>query len=256
MSEKQEYIVAAVLAILMTFIEMSTLPSSLFYRTKIMDVQPIYIALILDFLIAFAICYICRKTALKNWEFGLSFDGLLSDLKKYGLPMIIASVLVSISFIIGLKPFDNRPSVLRVIIEGVVYYAGVAIMEELYLRGLLQNLIEKWFGAKKNAALYAIIITSMLFGIGHIFGALGQPVLTITCKVLWNIGLGIYFGTVYVKTRNLWVPIVLHFIVNIGTAIIWCFTTSSQYPLIALITCLISYCSLGIYGLTILKNDR
>ena len=127
-------------------------------------------------------------------------------------------------------------------------------MEELYLRGLLQNLIEKCFGLKKDAPLYAILLTSVLFGIGHIFGALGQPAATIICKVIWNISLGIYFGAVYVKTRNLWVTIILHFIVNVGAAIIFCFTTYIEYPTMALITCLVSYCGLGVYGISIIKK--
>ena len=80
---------------------------------------------------------------MKDWVFGLTSNGVLSGLKNYGLPMILASVIVSVSFIIGLQPFDNKPSVFRVITEGIVYYVGVGIMEELYLRGLLQNLIEK-----------------------------------------------------------------------------------------------------------------
>ncbi|MFR2155158.1 MAG: type II CAAX prenyl endopeptidase Rce1 family protein [[Eubacterium] siraeum] len=57
-------------------------------------------------------------------------------------------------------------------------------MEELYLRGLLQNIIAKWFGERKNAILYAILITSVLFGLGHIFGALGQPIATVIAKTV------------------------------------------------------------------------
>lgn len=256
MSKKKDYIIAAILTLIMTFIEMSALPMVLFCKIEIADVQPIYIALILNFLIAFCICFIFRKAILKDWVFGLTSNGVLSGLKNYGLPMILASVIVSVSFIIGLQPFDNKPSVFRVITEGIVYYVGVGIMEELYLRGLLQNLIEKCFGKRKNASLYAILIASILFGIGHIFGALGQPAATIVCKVFWNIGLGIYFGTVYVKTRNLWVPIILHFIVNVGTAIIFCFTTSNEYPMMALIACLVAYCGLGVYGISRLKKTN
>jgi len=256
MSKKKECIIATILTLVMAFIEMSALPMVLFCKIEIADIQPIYIALILNFLIAFCICFIFRKMILKDWVFGLTSNGVLSGLKKYGLPMILASVIVSVSFIIGLQPFDNKPSVLRLIIEGIVYYIGVGIMEELYLRGLLQNLIEKCFGSKDGASLYAILIASALFGIGHIFGALGQPVATIVCKVIWNIGLGIYFGTVYLKTRNLWVPIILHFIVNVGIAIIFCFTTSNKYPMMALLTCLVAYCGLGIYGISIIKRTN
>lgn len=151
-------------------------------------------------------------------------------------------------------PFNNKPTIWRVLIEGIVYYIGVAIMEELYLRGLLQNIIEKWFGKRNNAALYAIIISSVLFGLGHIFGALGQPVITIICKAVWAAALGVYFGAVYVKTRNLWIPIILHFIVDL-CGIPFCFSKNNQYPTIALVACLTVYLLLGIYGITIIRKS-
>lgn len=53
----------------------------------------------------------------------------------------------------GLSPFGCQPSIQKVFIEGVVYYIGVAIIEELYVRGLLLNLIEKMLAKSKNSAL-------------------------------------------------------------------------------------------------------
>lgn len=255
MKNNRATIVAVILTLIMTFMEMSALPAALFCNIKIMDINPIYITLLLNFLIAFAICRLCKKFFIKEWRFGLQFNGTIDGLKKYGLPAIIATVIVTIAFCIGLTPFDNKPTIWRVIVEGVVYYIGVAVMEELYLRGLLQNIIEKWLGERKNATLYAILIASALFGLGHIFGALGQPIATIIAKTVWATALGIYFGAVYVKTKNLWVPIILHLIVNL-CGIPFCFSTSNQYPAIALVACLVSYVLLGIYGAYIVRKEN
>ncbi len=252
-SIKQE-VVIVLLTIIMTFMEMSALPAALFCNIQIKDINPIYITLMLNFLIAFLICWLCKKILVKDWYFGLQLKGTFSGLKKYGLPAIIATLIVIIAFCIGLTPFDNTPTIWRVIIEGIVYYIGVGIMEELYLRGLLQNIIEKWFGERKNGTLYAILIASILFGAGHIFGALGQPITVIISKVVWATALGVYFGSVYVKTKNLWVPIILHFVINL-VGIPFCFSTSNQYPTIALIACLVSYIILGIYGIRIIRKD-
>lgn len=87
---------------------------------------------------------------MKDWQFGLQLKGVLSGLIKYGLPAVIATAAVTFAFCIGLMPFDNKPTIWRVVIEGIVYYIGVGIMEELYLRGLLQNIIAKWFGERKT----------------------------------------------------------------------------------------------------------
>lgn len=254
MKRTKTKIAAVILTLVMTFMEMSALPSALFFNVKFKDIEPIYFALMLNFLIAFAICLLCKKLFLKEWQFGLQLSGITDDLKKYGLPAVIATVIVAISFCAGLSPFDNKPTVWRVIVEGIVYYVGVGIMEELYLRGLLQNIIKEWFGERKNATLYAILIASALFGLGHIFGALGQPIVTIIAKAFWAAALGVYFGAVYVKAKNLWVPIILHFIINLA-GIPFCFSTSNQYPTIALITSLVSYILLGIYGIYIIRKE-
>ncbi|MBE6839195.1 MAG: CPBP family intramembrane metalloprotease [Ruminococcus sp.] len=255
MTDRKESVIVVILTLVMTFMEMSTLPAALFFNIEIKDINPIYFTLMLDFLLAFVICWLFKKFLIKDWQFGLRSKGLLTGLKKYGLPAVIATVMVTIAFCIGLMPFDNNPTIWRVIIEGVVYYIGVGIMEELYLRGLLQNIIEKWFGERKNATLYAVLIASLLFGLGHIFGALEQPIITVIAKTVWATALGVYFGAVYVKTRNLWVPVILHLIINSGAAIPFCFSASNQYPTIALITCLVSYTLLGVYGIYIVKKN-
>ncbi len=253
MINKRTSISVTILTIIMTFMEMTALPAALFSNIQIRDIEPIYFSLMINFVLAFALCYVCRKTIIKEWNFGLQFQNIPNGLKKYGIPSIVATLIVAVAFCIGLSPFNNKPTIYRVIVEGIVYYIGVAIMEEIYLRGLLQNIIEKWFGIRNNAALFAVTISSALFGVGHIFGAFGQPILTIICKVVWATALGIYFGAVYIKTRNLWIPIILHFIVDL-CGIPFCFSNSNQYPTIGLVCCLSMYLLLGIYGLYIIRK--
>ena len=255
MKNKSKTVVVVILTLIMTFMEMSALPAALFCNIEIKDINPIYFTLMLNFLLAFALCWLCKKFLIKDWQFGLQCKGILTGLRKYGLPAVIATAMVTIAFCIGLAPFDNKPTIWRVVVEGIVYYIGVGIMEELYLRGLLQNMIEKWFGRRNNATLYAILIASVLFGIGHIFGALGQPLVTIIAKTVWATALGVYFGAVYVVSKNLWVPIILHLIINL-CGIPFCFSTSNQYPAIALVTCLVSYILLGIYGVHLVRKKE
>ena len=255
MIDKRTSIRVTILTLIMTFMEMTALPAALFCHIQVWDIEPIYFSLMINFVLAFALCYVCRKTIIKEWDFGLQFQNILPGLKKYGIPSLIATLIVTVAFCIGLSPFHHKPTIYRVIVEGVVYYIGVAIMEEIYLRGLLQNIIEKWFGPRNHAALYAVIISSALFGFGHIFGALGQPALAIICKAVWAAALGVYFGAVYVKTRNLWIPIILHFVVDL-CGIPFCFSDTNQYPTIGLVCCLSMYLLLGVYGIYMIREKE
>lgn len=115
-----------------------------------------------------------QENHYKRVEFWIAISKYTDWFEKIWYSILVATLIVAVAFCIGLSPFNNKPTIYRVIVEGVVYYIGVAIMEEIYLRGLLQNIIEKWFGKRDNATLYAVIISSALFGLGIFLVHLGN----------------------------------------------------------------------------------
>lgn len=252
---KKELIIISILTILLAFMDISGLPSALFLNIKISDITPFYWTLMLNFIIIGAIAFLILKYLCPNWKLGFNKNGLKNGFKKYGTVGIVVGVISGIAFYIGLKPFNSHPTIWKVLIEGIIYYIGVAIVEELYVRGLLLNLIEKLCCKRKNNTIIAIILSSVIFGLGHIFGVLGQPILIIITKVIWTIAMGMYFGIIYKKTNNLWLPIILHFIIDV-CALPYCFTSITTYPNISLYIILPTYILLGIYSLYIMKEKR
>lgn len=253
--KKKELIIIGVLTALLAFMDISGLPSALFINVEILDITPFYWALMFNFILIGIIAFLTLKYLCPSWRLGLSKNGLAKGLKKYGAAGVLVGVITGIAFYIGLRPFDYSPTIWKVLIEGVIYYIGVAFVEELYVRGLLLNLIEKLLSKKKNRVVIAVVLSSVIFGLGHIFGVLGQPILLIITKVIWTIAMGLYFGAIYKKTNNLWVPIILHFIINI-CALPYCFTTTTTYPNISLYIILPTYILLGIYSFYIMKRER
>lgn len=246
---------AALLAVIMTVMEMTALPAALFLKIEAADIDPMYLTLMANFLLAGLLCLLWRYTLGRTWRFGLQWAGTGEALRKHGLPALAATGIVAAAFCIGLAPFDNKPTFWRVLVEGFVYYIGVGIMEELYLRGLLQNLLAGCFAGRRHASLWAVLITSALFGLGHIVGCIGQPLLTGVCKVLWAAALGVYFGAVYVRTRNLTAVMLLHALIDF-CGVPFCFSTSNQYPPIALAACVGCFgLLLGGYGLALLRQE-
>ncbi|MCI6548833.1 MAG: CPBP family intramembrane metalloprotease [Coriobacteriaceae bacterium] len=74
------------------------------------------------------------------------------------------------------------------------------IFEEVLMRGLVYSVAEREFGGYTPA-----IMSGILFGLWH-----GQPV-----QMLYTAVVGVVLGLVYMKTRNLLYPILIHMLINL-----------------------------------------
>ena len=75
-----------------------------------------------------------------------------------------------------------------------------AMFEEVFFRGVVQNLFTKWW----KAPLLSILITSFVFSLIH------MSIYLFLSRML----LGFVLGLIYHQTKNIWVNIVAHFINN------------------------------------------
>ncbi|RYD79157.1 MAG: CPBP family intramembrane metalloprotease [Sphingobacteriales bacterium] len=75
-----------------------------------------------------------------------------------------------------------------------------ALFEEVFFRGALQNIFEKWW----KSPFMAILISSIIFSLIHFSIYL----------FLTRLVLGFVLGMMYYKTKNIWVNIVAHFLNN------------------------------------------
>lgn len=249
---KQTKIVLSILCLLITIMDISGLPGILFPIT-FADVDPYILPLMINFIMIGLLSIVILKAFNITYTFGFELEGIEIGLKKYAMPGILAGVLSCIAFYIGLYPFDYSPTIWKILIEGILYYIGVGIVEEFYVRGLFLNIVEECAYNKKNKTKIAILISSILFGLGHIPGMLGMGMGAILFKVISTIGMGLYFGTIYKKTNNLWIPIIMHSFIDI-CALPYCFTQNMRYEIISLVILVITYSALAVYSLAQLRN--
>ncbi|RSM80943.1 CPBP family intramembrane metalloprotease [Kibdelosporangium aridum] len=116
-----------------------------------------------------------------------------------GLALFVA-VLVNIYFLGGYEVRGWGSAGGAVAIFG--FAAAASVTEEVLFRGVLFRIAEERLGTWISLAL-----TGLLFGLAHVF----NPNATLWSALAIAVEAGFLLAAVYAATRNLWVPIGVHF---------------------------------------------
>ena len=122
------------------------------------------------------------------------------------LAITITSLIVSISTISTGK-FNGYE-----LIGLIILCIFVGIFEEFMCRGWIQNEFIERFGDNRNNVIFSIIFAALFFGFMHITNVFfGNQSLTITLVQIVNaIFIGLAYGAIYYKSKNIWVPVFFH----------------------------------------------
>jgi len=147
-----------------------------------------------------------------------SYELLVGVILGIGLPGLIfgISCLAGWTHITG-SLFSQPPArILVVLVETLIALIGVAITEEMVVRGyMLQTL--KW----AYGAIVALVVSSVLFGMVHLINpGAALPAFLGTALA------GIFLGYCYLLTGRLWLPIGWHFGWNFALGPIFGFPVS------------------------------
>ena len=87
----------------------------------------------------------------------------------------------------------------------------VGVFEEILCRGWLQNELIERFGKTRKDVILSIVFSGLIFGSIHIMNFfVGQELIGTIIQVISADIFGIYIGSIYYKTKNIWVCILLH----------------------------------------------
>jgi membrane protease YdiL (CAAX protease family) len=131
--------------------------------------------------------------------------GLLIGFALFSLVVGVAALL-DVYNVIGEGGFS------QMLYTVVVISIMPGFLEELLFRGILFRWLEQFGGS-----WFALVLTSALFGIAHIF----NPNATFVSSFAIAVEAGILLGGAYMLTRNLWMPIGLHAAWNFTQGFIW-----------------------------------
>ena len=118
---------------------------------------------------------------------------------------------------------------------------GVGLFEEIIFRGLLLMVLIQYLPKTKKGNLIAVILSSVLFGLIHIFnifygGAFDSTVLQVSYSFL----MGMMWAIIYLKTRNIWIVMVLHATYNyFGNVLFQLGTVTRRFDSITIVVTLL-----------------
>lgn len=174
---------------------------------------------------------------------------------KVGWYILIYSAVVLLSTIILMRGKEiNVYSLFGLILACI----SIGFFEEILLRGLVLNKFLEKYGKTYKGVIISIVASSVIFGLIHLFNLSSSSLYPVVVQIIGAISIGIYFGAVYYKTKNIYAVSLLHAIYDIAAMfinlyLVNCATSaSSSYNIISL---LLSFLFL-IPAIFILRKDK
>ena len=117
---------------------------------------------------------------------------------------------------------------IKYIISLLAYTISVGLIEELSLRGLIQNYLIDYFGHHKKGVIKAIVSMSLLFAILHLLrfdkGLWGEM-----AQLFYALFIGMGFGTVFYLTKRIYPLIIIHSLIDFSAGIDRIGITANQH---------------------------
>jgi len=139
-----------------------------------------------------------------------------------GMPILLFALWIAHNNAFGFPGIFQRPIESNISINAAFWdlcarVLMIGILEELTFRGLVLNTYLKHNGITRSAIYKAVLISSVIFGIGHYANLVyGGSFLTTSIDVYFACCMGVFLAAVYVKCMNIWAPAFLHALWNFG----------------------------------------
>lgn len=148
------------------------------------------------------------------------FKKLFYNFSKKGLIISLIALLITISnfpfysIINGNVVFTD--DFLNKLFVYIISVFSIAVTEEFVFRGIIFILLIKVLKDKKHSVVLSIFASSLIFALAHFANVISAPIGVVCLQVLYSLFTGAVFAFALVLTKNIFVPIILHFVFNFG----------------------------------------
>jgi membrane protease YdiL (CAAX protease family) len=99
-------------------------------------------------------------------------------------------------------------------------FLGTGPFEEILVRGLILKILLLTMGHSKKGIINACLLSSAIFGVAHIVNIIhGTGIFPVVGQIIYAAFIGVFYAALFLRTKTLWVPILLHGLTNVSTQI-------------------------------------
>ena len=185
---------------------------------------PFYWASTIKYMLTLLVVIAACRIIYKHIPFTLQCEGVFRDLFTFGLVGLICAVM---AFVFSYNTPDAAPSA-STVLGFVLYNLAIAISEEFLFRGaIFTQMLASWKD-RKGFIWAATIASSVIFGLRHFLNLVTTPnvIISTVGQVLFTFMAGFYLCAVYLRTRNIWVCVIIHFLEDFFTGF-WAIVSTS-----------------------------
>ena len=152
----------------------------------------------------FLVVYLGYQRVYKEHKVGL-FRGLIVG----GYLLVVGGISIVVQ-LGSMKGTSVQPIPDLIIFVLTMFMIGLT--EELLCRGVITNLILDCYGKTEVGIKYSVVVSGIMFGLFHMSNALGGniEVTGVLVQVLITSSMGMFFTAIYIRTKNIWVVVLLH----------------------------------------------
>jgi len=109
------------------------------------------------------------------------------------------------------------PDPLHFIVSFLQPFIGTGLIEEVLFRGLVFFVLMKAAEQSKRGIMSAVIVSSIIFGLAHFPNLFtGANIIFVGIQIISATNIGLFFAVMYLRTKTLWIPIILHGLFNLA----------------------------------------
>ena len=173
------------------------------------------------------------------------------------LLIMIPAFIISINNFPIIAYFDGRATLTQPVYQVFLFLIeclSVGFFEEILFRGIILIFLLKKLSYHKYSVILSIVISSAIFGFLHIVNLWsGQSVGDTMLQIMYSFLLGMMWAVMFLKTRNLWLTMILHASFNFfGQVMFYLGNVNGRYDSFTVIITVIfglitTYYSFGLY---------